>query len=164
MVIGFKSFLKGNTSVDGKEYKEGIIYHQDGDVIFGKRGFHLCKHIEDTFMYCPGMDKNISVAIVEAWGHIITRDDEYRGCYDMYAASSMRIVRFLSREEILEIAKGFVDFQLIKFLSRFPLSEEELKMFEGKFYLTDLYIDYYQRGIKDAFELDYKRKKLITRR
>ena len=160
MITGFKSFLPGHKSIDGKEYEVNKIYHQDGDIIFGKRGFHLCKNLEDTFMYCPFMDKNISVGLVNAWGHIITRDDEYRGCYDMYVASSMKIERFLDREEIIERAKKFVDFQLIKFLSRYPLTEEEIRLFEGKYYITDLYIDYYQRGIKEAFELDYKRKKI----
>lgn len=159
MIKGFKSFLKGNTSIDGKEYKKDVIYHQDGNIIFGKKGFHLCKNMEDTFMYCPGMDKNISVGLVEAWGHIITRDDEYRGCYNMYAASSMKIIKFLSREEIISRALCLQDFQLIKFLSKFPLTEEEIKLFEGKYFICDLYIDYYQRGIKEAFELDYKRKR-----
>lgn len=154
MITGFKSFFEGHKSIDGKEYVIGVNYHQDGEIIFGKCGFHLCKNIEDTFMYFPEMCDNVSVAIVKAWGDIIRRDDDYRGCYDMYVASDMRIIRFLSREEIINRALQLYDFQLKKFVSRFKLTEDEIKLFYGKDYSIDRYIDYHQRGIKDAFDCD----------
>lgn len=158
-VVGYKSFFKDHKSIDGKIYNVGQIYHQEGPIIFGKQGFHLCTNIEDTFMYSNKMDK-LEIAIVSAWGDLVHTDDEYRGCYDMYAASDMKIHRFLSREEIIKKALTLNQYSLIKILMNFPLTSEELKLFEGKDFFTDLIIDYYQKGIKKAFTADYKIKKM----
>ena len=58
-------------------------------------------------------------------------DDEYYGYYDMYVCENLRIVRVISREEIISMMLNTYDLRKERFIRDFNLTEEELELFKG---------------------------------
>ena len=102
-VIGYKGFNKDFTNRYGNKFEIGKVYHADGEIKWGNNGngFHLCTNIEDCFRY---VDSDTSVITeVIGFGKMKEYDDEYYGYYDMYVCENLRIVRVISREEIISM-------------------------------------------------------------
>ncbi len=130
-VIGYKGFNKDFTNRYGNKFEIGKVYHADGEIKWGNNGngFHLCTNIEDCFRY---VDSDTSVITeVIGFGKMKEYDDEYYGYYDMYVCENLRIVRVISREEIISMMLHTYADRRNRFIRDFNLTEEELKLFEG---------------------------------
>ena len=62
-------------------------------------------------------------------GIIDEGSDEYYGYYDVYAASDIKVVRYLTRAEILEYASQLNFYRMKRFIINFELTNEELDLF-----------------------------------
>ena len=156
IINGYKAFNSDLTNNYGKKFTEGYVYHVSGDVSFGVKGngFHFCKRMEDTFRYIN--DDNKLVAEVTGFGNIKEGFDNYNEYYDMYSASSIKINRFLSREEVLNYVMHANEFAVIRFIvTGFKLTDEEISLFRNIFsdsLLINNYLDYYYLHDKDIFK------------
>lgn len=162
-IYGYKSFNSDGTNMVGKKFSPGIIYHVDGDISFGPRGngYHFASRLEDTIRYCDS-DSILSspvIASVVGSGIIVEGEDLYNGYFDLYVSSDIEIIKYLSREEILEYALELNELRLNRFLSLFKLTEDEIKLFEGKDSFIDDTINYYQRGKYDTYQKRHMLKK-----
>lgn len=158
-INGYKSFNNDGTNIIGEILLPGIIYHCDGEIKFGPKGngFHFAKNMEDTIRYSDydNFLRKIIIAEVIGSGIIDEGSDEYNGYYDLYAASDLEVVRYLSREEIISLALTLPFYRMIRFISLFKLYPSEISLFENIYHEVDLAIDYYQRGIKDVYNKEY---------
>lgn len=152
-IFGYKAFDEDGTTISGDHLDEGCSYHYDGPVKFGKSGFHMAVRLEDTIRYSSNREglKNPTIALVVCFGELDEGYDHYNGYYDMYAASDIAIIRYLTRREIIEYALKLDYLGLARFLSLYELTEDEINLFYGFNSNIDKIIDYYQRGDKDAF-------------
>lgn len=130
-VIGYKAFNKDFTNRYGDKFKIGKTYHADGEIKWGNNGngFHLCKHIEDCFRYVNPNDSIMTEVI--GFGNVKKYDDEYYGYYDMYVCEYLRIIREVSRKEIIDMMLHTYVERRERFIRDFNLTEDELKLFEG---------------------------------
>ena len=105
MMKGYKAFNKDETNRYGKKYEENTVYKAEGPLQFGNHGngFHFCKRLEDTLRYFPAMEEEIQIAEVTSLGEQVEYDDDYYGYYDLFAARTIRIDKFLTREEIVDM-------------------------------------------------------------
>jgi len=120
-------------------------------------GFHFCKNIEDTFIFFRYTDE-ASIYQVCGSGNIVTYENDYYGVYDIYAVEKLKILKEITREEIinyfLDFNSNFCSDRLLRFIQLFPLNEDEIKLFSKNFQKQDRvirYINYYQKGDEDAF-------------
>ena len=130
-VFGYKAFNGDFTNRYGKKFEAGKTYHIDGEVQWGNRGngFHMCKNIEDCYRY---VDSNTAIMTeVIGFGNAKKYDDDYYGYYDMYVCENMRVVRVISREEIIDIMLNANEDRQKRFIRDFNLTDEEMKLFEG---------------------------------
>lgn len=130
-IIGFKGSNEDLTNRYGDKFEIGKIYHADGEIKWGNNGngFHLCTYVEDCYRY---VDPNNSVMMeVVGFGDIKKYDDEYYGYYDMYVCEYLRIIRKISREEIIDMMLHTYKERRDRFIRDFNLTEDELKLFEG---------------------------------
>lgn len=159
-IHGYKSLNSDGTNMAGKILLPGK-YHCDGEIKFGPsgNGFHFAKNMEDTIRYSDyhNLLRQIIIAEVIGSGIIDEGADEYNGYYDLYAASDLEIVRYLSREETIYEALQLPSYRMVRFVSLFKLYPQEILLFENIDYEVDLAIDYYQRGIKDTYYKQYKK-------
>ena len=168
-IKGYKVFSKGRINRYGKVYEEGKHYHVDGKIVFGNygNGIHFCKKMEDTFRYVDAVNNQVEVAEVIGSGEIVEFNDEYYGYYDMYAASDLDVVKFLSRKEIIEHLLNQNTMSVRRFVSLFRLTEEEINLFKLKF-CEDIdvmrAIAYYQEGDKDVYSRQVDVKKYYKKR
>ena len=56
---------------------------------------------------------------------------KYYGYYDMYVCECMRIIREISRAEIIDMMLHTYLERRLRFIRDFNLTEDELKLFEG---------------------------------
>lgn len=134
-VRGFKAFLDGRVNRYGKVFEEGEHYHVDGDICFGNHGngLHFCKRMEDTLRYVDAMNNPVEIAEVIGSGEMVEFNDEYYGYYDMYSASDLQIVKFLTRREIIEYFLGQHEISVRRFVSGFKLTDDEKELFKIQF-------------------------------
>lgn len=164
MIQGYKSFSLNKENNYGFKFEEGLTYHIDGDIVFGTKGngFHFAKNIEDTLRYSiDNKQRDIVIAEVIGYGTIVEGSDEYYGYYDMYSVSDLKIVKFLTREEVLEIAINLSVYRMKRFVSLFKLNEDEINLFYGIYHEVDLAIEYYQLGNKEVYQKEYKLRKVL---
>ena len=157
MIIGYKCFNKGLINRYGTQFEIGQIYQVKGEISFGNKGngFHICINLEDTLRYFDGMNEEIDICIVQCFGNTVRRDDEYNGYYDMYSCEYMRIIKKLTREEIIFYGLNLTENRAIRFISLYKLTESEKKLFQEKFQNYQIvldYIEYYQNNHKDIFK------------
>ena len=152
-VRGYKAYDNMNDRFNN-EYEVGKEYFVDGPIKFKQCGFHFCKNLEDVFRYYDGFDENTVICEVEGYGDIDTYNDEFYGYYDMYASSNLKIIKVLSREEIIDIVINRSIDSIKRFISGFKLTETEEKMILDKFKeeVIEKYISYYQKNDKEAFQ------------
>ena len=91
MMKGFKGFKQDLTCM-GFQYEVGKTYQYEGEVRVCNRGFHFCKNVGDIEAFYSLRKSRICE--IEADGIIKCADTQY-------ACSKIRIVRELSKEEIL---------------------------------------------------------------
>ena len=130
-IIGYKGFNKNFTNRHGDKFEIGKVYHADGEIKWGNQGngFHLCSNIEDCFRY---VDPNNSIMTeVLGFGKMKKYDDEYYGYYDMYVAEYLRIIRVISREDIIDMMLHTYLERRERFIRNFNLTDEELELFKG---------------------------------
>ncbi|MBQ6285534.1 MAG: hypothetical protein IJK67_04420 [Bacilli bacterium] len=155
MVEGYKCFDKGLINRYGEKFEIGKTYHILDVVKFGSKGFHFCKHLEDTLRYFDAIKKEVDICLVQGWGCIDEYEDEYNGFYNMYSTEYLKLSKMLTREEILKYALDLPPYRLSRFISLFKLSEEEIQMIYDKntdnSYVKKMIL-YYQYGNKNAFD------------
>ena len=155
---GYKSFNYDFTNNYGFKFEEGKQYHMDGDIVYGPigNGFHFSTFMEDTIRYSKDTDlaHNIQIAKISASNIIIagsTQSDEYFDYNNNYVTLDIQILKFLTREEIIDIALNLPIYRMKRFIQEFYLSEHELKNFYGINKKIDNAINYYQKDIKDTY-------------
>ena len=160
---GYKAFDNGKNNRYGMSFEEGETYTVEGPLEFGNNGngFHFCERLEDTLRYVPAMEKEVEIAEVTSLGEVVESWDEYYGYFDLFAARTLRIDKFLTREEIMEMFLNSTTNSVIRFVSGYRLNPEEIEMFKLK-YCDDnrilKAISYYQEGNKKAYDVDNKVK------
>ena len=97
---GFKAFDKGLVC-RGFQFEEGKEYFVEGEPVLCENGFHFCKDLVLTLEYYPDFDNN-EYAEVEAVGDIVYEEPTQHKC----CTNRIRIVRVISREELLTIVDG----------------------------------------------------------
>lgn len=156
-VVGYKAFNKDLTNRYGKKFEVGKIYIAPGIIKFGNNGngFHLCRNMEDTFRYFD--PENMTVCKVIGSGEMDEGTDHYYGFYEMYAVKRLKILKELSRLEIVEQGLKLPELRAQRFVSLFPLTKEEIILFKEQFKNYKRVLDaisYYQE--KDE-KIYYKR-------
>ena len=159
MIFGYKSFDENYKNIAGMKMVEGKTYHTDGKIKYGIKGngYHFAKNLEDTLRFQLKNDRNLVnpiIAKVIGSGKIIEADDDYYGYYDLYVAENIMVEKFLTRDEVLEYALKLPDKRMERFVSLFRLTDDEIKLFKGKYINVDKAILYYQKGILDVYKLD----------
>ena len=126
-VIGYKVLNSDMTNRYGDKYVIGKTYHAEGELKWGNlgNGFHLCTNLEDCFRYVKAKDSLITEVI--GFGKLLEYNDEYYGYYDMYVAEYMRIIRIISRDEIINASKFLSDDRLVRLIQTYPMSDEEVE-------------------------------------
>lgn len=151
-VVGYKAFDNMKDRF-GNEYRTDIIYELTGPIKFRKNGFHFCKHIADVFRYYDGFSDDTIVCKVVGYGDLDKFDDENYEYFDMYASSKLKIIKELSREEILEATfkDGFM--AILRLISGYKLNNDEIDMILDRYHepIIEDYINYYQRKNEKAF-------------
>ncbi len=97
---GYKAFDKG-LICRGFQFEEGKEYFLDGEPVLCENGFHFCKDLVLTLEYYPDFDNN-EYAEVEAVGDVVYEEPTQHKC----CTNRIRIVRVISREELLTIVDG----------------------------------------------------------
>lgn len=164
-IEGYKALNKDHTNRYGMLFEEGKSYSVNGDVSFGtssKNGFHMCSHLADVFRYFDS-DESV-VAKVIGKGKMVSYNDEYYSYFDMYAVSEIKIVKFLTREEIITEMLNTNSFYLEKFLMTFKLTDTEkilfLKKWQNDLHLQKLilYYQYHQKDVNNLSDIEIKRR------
>ena len=155
-VLGYKCFNKNMTNRYGQKFEVGKTYSIVGKVKFGNNGhgFHMCKRMEDTLRYFDAMKEDVIICFVLGSGEIVSYKDEYDGYYDMFAVSNLKILKQLTREEIIMKALLLSEERVKRFISGYKLNSEEINIFKNKFYNcvnAIETIEYYQEEKLDAF-------------
>ena len=165
MIKGYKAFNKDLTNRYGSEFVEGTTYRVEGELKFGNNGngFHFCKRLEDTLRYFPGMEEAIDIAEVTSLEDNAEKYDEYNGYYDLYAARALRIDRILPREEIIEMFLNKSEERVIRFVSGYKLTPEEIEMFKLRYCDEPriiMAIQYYQEEDKEVYKRNHEKQKV----
>ena len=160
-IVGYKAFNNDKTNRYKKTFELNKLNQVTGDIKYGScgNGYHLCTNICDVFRYFK-KSLNINVALVVGSGKYDVFNDEYYGYYNMYATEYIKIIRFLSREEIINKVINSTENDIIKFIVTSKMSENEIKLFINLFKCNIQilkYILYYQLTQKDVFNIDNKK-------
>lgn len=157
-MFGYKVFYKGLIDSFGNKHTIGRKYKLDGEVKWSQNGFHFCKRPEDTLRNFDDFNNKLEIALIQASGNIVEYDDEYYGYYDMFASSEYKIIRVMSREEIVrEVLTSKNIFRQKRLLERMRLTEEQLKLFKGLSEELDDIISYYQYHDTEVYQRKYKK-------
>lgn len=170
-IIGYKSVDKNYKDISGNILEENKNYHVDGNIVYGNggNGYHFAKKLEDTLRYQLN-DENFltrpNIARVIGFGDIVESFDDYYGYYDLYAASNIKILKYLTDDEIIAYALKLNETRMLRFVSLYKLSSDEIKLFKNKYLYVDLALLYYQMKIYNTYELFHsnnynKVKKLV---
>jgi len=155
IIHGYKSFASDGTNIALDTMPPGDYFY-NGTIKYRKSGFHFAKNLEDTIRY-SGTSTPL-IAEVIGYGIIDEGEDEYYGYYDLYAASNIKIIRYLTRDEIIEYALNLNFNRMKRFIIGFELTNKELDLFVEKNKLIEKVIEDYELR-KDVKELK-KIKKL----
>ena len=170
-IIGYKSVDKKYKDISGNILEENKIYHVDGNIVYGNggNGYHFAKKLEDTLRYQLNDDDFLTrpnIAKVIGFGDIVESFDEYYGYYELYAAESIKILKYLKEDEIIAYALGLREDRMLRFVSLYRLNSNEIKLLKNKYLSVDLALLYYQMKIRNTYELIHsnnydKVKKLV---
>lgn len=170
-IIGYKSLDKDYKDISGNILEENKTYHVDGNVVYGNggNGYHFAKKLEDTLRYQLKDEDYLTrpnIAKVVGFGNIVESYDDYYGYYELYAAENIKILKYLSEEEIIAYALKLNETRMLRFVSSYRLNKDEIKLFKNKYLSVDLALLYYQMKIYDIYKLFHsnnydKVKKLV---
>ena len=156
-MIGYKAFDYDLVNRYGMKFDLNVEYGLSGELKFGNNGngFHFCTNLEDTLRYVDGA--NAIIVMVEALGNLKQYDDEYNGYYDMFVTNKIKIIKVLTKEDILKYMFKLPEFRMIRLISSyFQFNEEDLQMLEMLYQNNDSIIKairYYQRNELDAYKI-----------
>lgn len=159
---GYKAFNVDMTNRYGKKFEVGKIYRVDGIIEFGLmgNGYHFCKRLEDTLRYVDGMNSEIQIAKVRAFGDYREYYDEYYGYYDMFAAREIVVDEVLNRNKIImEYLNTNAD-RVIRFIQGYRLLPYEIDIFKMKYCNNKNIINaiaYYQEHDLDVYTREAKK-------
>lgn len=157
-VIGYKVFFKGLKNSFNETFEIGKTYKLDGKAKWSNNGYHFCLRPEDTLRNFDSFKYDLEIALVEGSGDIVEIQDEYYGYYDMYASTKIKVIKVLSRSEIIEdVLKSKNIFRMKRLVERFKLTSDEIKLFENITSEIDNAIAYYQYGDKKVYERRLKK-------
>ena len=171
-IIGYKSVDKNYKDISGNILEENKIYHVDGKIIFGNggNGYHFAKKLEDTLRYQLNDDDFLTrpnIAKVIGFGDIVESFDEYYGYYELYAASNIKILKYLKEDEIIAYALSLREDRMLRFVSLYRLNSNEIKLLKNKYLSVDLALLYYQMKMHNTYELfhsnNYEKIKKLVR-
>lgn len=158
-IYGYKVFDDYLFGLNEQQIEVGKIYIEP-NIECGNR-FHFCKNLEDTFIFARGAF-NIGVSnpsIYQVCGdgvHNVSVSNYYD--VDVYLSERLKIIKKLSREEIIQYYLSFhPDFysdRLLRFIELFALNEDEILLFKDRFKSQDIVlrkISYYQEDRRDPF-------------
>lgn len=152
-IKGFKAFNKGLITRYGDCFEIGRTYCVEGPIIYAKNGFHFCKRPEDTLRYVDGFNNDIEIARVVGSGDVVSSFDDYYAYYDLYASSLIDVVSVMGRNELIDCVLDNGDIR--RLITGLRLTDDEIKYiidnYSGSVSLLLRYIDYYQKGDKNAF-------------
>lgn len=157
---GYKLLDIGLINEYGFKYEINKIYTLEGELKWNHNGFHFCTHIEDTLRYRDKEKGTFEIVEVESLGNLVDGsnvENDYYGYETGYATDKFKIIKIVSREELIDIVlKSNNINRITRLIYSIPLSEEEIakikEMYSNK-ELINQYIDYYQYDKKDAFSL-----------
>lgn len=159
VIKGYKAFYKGLVNDYGRKFEIGKNYEVKEE--HKKVGYHFCKNLEDVFVFYRNDD--VEVCEVIGSGDIISYYNDHYAVYDVYASSKIKIIRKLEREEIIHHFLDMSSFSsediLIRFITLFKLTEEEVNLFKEKYKKCRGIIDaisYYYEGDVKVYERRYK--------
>ena len=161
-MLGYKVLDEFHRNRYGKEFCLGESYHIDGTIQFGNNGcgYHFCLNFEDTLKYTESFTRNFTLARIQADGTIKESFDRYNGVYDIYVASDLTILSYLTEEEIFEEGLLLPPSRVKRFLQLYPLTEAEKKIFKKEYKHVELGIiqtfDYYQENNMTSFSEPYQ--------
>ena len=157
MIIGYKAFNSDLTNRYGIKFEIGKIYLSTGAIRFGNNGngFHLCKNIEDTFRYFDTQKMTVCKVIGSGdFAENNSQEDDYYGFSDMYAVEKLQVLKELTRMEIIQEGLKLNEIRAHRFVSLYPLTEEEIILFKERFKDCTSVIDaiaYYQENNKEIY-------------
>ena len=131
-MYGYKILTSDMKNRYGVEFKIGETKTIEGDIKWGPNGngFHFCKNLEDCFRYMDAFNEDTIIARVKGYGDLQKVDDEYNGYYEMYVCRNIEVIRVLDRDEIIKtVLKKNNIYAYRNFISTFPLTDEEIKLF-----------------------------------
>lgn len=157
---GYKLLDIGLINEYGFKYEINKIYTLEGELKWNHNGFHFCTNIEDTLRYRDKEKGTFEIVEVESLGNLVDGsnvENDYYGYETGYATDKFRIIKIITREELIDIVlKSNNINRITRLIYSIPLSEEEIikikEMYPNK-ELINQYIDYYQYDKKDAFSL-----------
>lgn len=160
---GYKLLDIGLINEYGFKYEINKIYTLEGELKWNHNGFHFCTNIEDTLRYRDKEKGTFEIVEVESLGNLVDGsnvENDYYGYETGYATDKFRIIKIITREELIDIVlKSNNINRITRLIYSIPLSEEEItkikEMYPNK-ELINQYIDYYQYDKKDAFSFKKK--------
>ena len=159
MIKGFKCFNQGLITNYNEKLNVNKIYFAKDEIKYSKNGYHMCVNLEDTLRFFNSFSNPVDIAKVIGFGKTDRYDDEYNDFYEMYAVEFLEIIKVLSREEIIEYAKKLPDYRLIRFISLYKLTDEEIILFKKLFCNNNDILNtilYYQENKTDVYEKEYQ--------
>ena len=132
--LGYKCFYKGLESKHWGKLELRHSYHFDSPVLQGEdeRGFHFCERLEDALQHFSTWAFDVEIAEVIAIGKISRSS---KAVFE-YIASDIVISKVLSKDEVMNIAKKMEPVRFAKFITCYPLSDEDLYSFKSYFEVT----------------------------
>lgn len=113
----------------------------------------MCSNFEDCFRYIDS-DKSIMAEVI-GYGDMKEYDDEYYGYFNMYVAEFLKVVRLVTRDELINMAKMLPEERLVRFIQTFKMSDDEtdkvLENSKGKVKVLKA-VQYYHFGNKHIYE------------
>ena len=150
---GYKAF-HNMQDINGTTYEIGQTYTTEGPIKYNKNGFHFCENLVDILWYYDGLNNDIDICKVLGYGEIDTYNDYYYEYFNVYSASNITILKKLSREEIIDtVLKGNIH-SIIRFVSGYKLTKEEIEQITSIYneQIVKDYIEYYQYDNKEVFQ------------
>lgn len=164
IIHGYKAFNEDHTNRHGVLFESGKTYKSDGLISFGNKsmgGFHMCKNLEDTLIFFEGLPYDPVVAEVEGSGKIVSGDEYKEDYYDMYSVETLKIKRFLSREEMLFTILDdphIYDDRVCRFIQGIRMNPAEIELFKETFEDSPKVLKalaFYQENDEEAYNREY---------
>ena len=159
---GYKLLDIGLINEYGFKYEINKLYTLNGELKWNYNGFHFCTHIEDTLRYRDKEKETFEIVEIESLGNIVdgsNMENDYYGYETGYATDMFKIIRIISREELINIVLSTKNInRVIRLISSIQLTDYEINQITELYPNNQIkqYINYYQYNDKEAFSLRKK--------